>query len=163
MGSDSRGQTSQPVAKFWHAVMKLAYVRKCVSVTDAKKMFTKDVFEAAEQEPPWWARAAQLLRLLSKEDRKLVLHSRLSHVADVCAMLELFWPSEQTAGHLVKTMVPLSSAGLETPDGQSAEPARGTARKDQVHQQSPIFKFLRQQWLPILDGRLARRQRQCIK
>ena len=44
LGGECRGQSTVPVAFFRHAVMKLAYLRQCVAVTDVKKMFGKDLF-----------------------------------------------------------------------------------------------------------------------
>ncbi len=43
LGSDCKGHSADMVPRFRHAVMKLAYLRQCVSAGDAKKMFAKDM------------------------------------------------------------------------------------------------------------------------
>ena len=45
LGGDCKGHSAEMVPRFRHAVMKLAYLRQCVSSGDAKKMFAKENFD----------------------------------------------------------------------------------------------------------------------
>ena len=49
-------------------------------------------------------------------DPASTLHTRLSHAADLAAKMELYWPSEPTAGHMIRTLAALNDSGLNTAD-----------------------------------------------
>ena len=58
---------------------------------------------------------------LNAEDRRVLTGDdtvvfRLTHTAQIMARLEMFWPSEQSVGHIVKTLQTCQKSGLQTPD-----------------------------------------------
>ena len=58
---------------------------------------------------------------LNAEDRRVLtgddtLVLRLTHTAQIMARLEMFWPSEQSVGHIIKTLQSCQNSGLQSPD-----------------------------------------------
>ena len=62
LGGECKGHSAEPVARFRHALMKLAYLRQCVSVSDAKKMFGKDMFSKVKAADTMMTAVRKLLR-----------------------------------------------------------------------------------------------------